>query len=233
LSAPLDPAKFLRLLQLVDSSFPTGAYSFSNGMEGIAAFGMLTSEADVEVLIETQIDEGLAGIELPALFETHRAASAGDLAQIRLVDEILSAFKPIPAFRAASTKVGRRFLESAAPLVPCEVLAGYQDLVREGKAEGHHAIAVGIVFHVAGIDANTTTLAFASNFLHGQIAAALRLGLIGQSAAQRVIAHLQPALIHAVSSAEHRPIDEWGAYQPQLDLAGLLQPNLNGRLFAS
>ena len=89
------------------------------------------------------------------------------------------------------------------------------------------------MFQAAGIDAKTSALAFASGFLQGQTATALRLGLIGQTAAQRMIADLHPALVSAVSAAENRPIEEWGAYQPLLDLAGLGQPTLTGRLFAS
>ena len=112
-----DPATLLRLLQLVDSSFPTGAYSFSNGLEGVAAFGLIDSESDVREVIETQIDEGLAGVELPAVFEAHIAATAGAMERVRRLDELLSALKPIPAFRTASIKVGRRLVESAMPLV--------------------------------------------------------------------------------------------------------------------
>jgi urease accessory protein len=233
MNQPLDALTLLRLLQLVDTSFPTGAYSFSNGLEGVAAFGLLASEAEVRELIDTQIDAGLAGIELPALFEAHRAADAGKLAHLRELDELLSALKPIPAFRAASVKVGRRFLESGLPLVASEVVASYHAMVQNGEANGHYAIAIAVIFQSSGIDAQTTALAFASSFLQGQIAAAVRLGLIGQSAAQRLAARLHPSLVRAVDNAKDLPIDEWGAYQPMLDLAGLRQPSLTGRLFAS
>jgi urease accessory protein len=226
----LDPATLLRLLQLIDSGFPTGAFSFSNGLEGIAALDLIRSEAGVQELIETQIHEGLAGIELPAIFEAHCATSHD---QLKRLDELLTALRPIPAFRAGSMKIGRRFLESAAPLITFDFVDQYLAAVREGKSDGHHATAVGVVFHGAGIDPETTALAFASSAVHGQTAAALRLGLIGQNAAQRLISSLQPMLISAVESARGRPIAQWGAYQPMLDLAGLLQPDLTGRLFAS
>jgi urease accessory protein len=231
MNKPLDSATLLRLLQLIDSGFPTGAFSFSNGLEGVAALDLIRNEADVRELIVTQIYEGIVGIELPAVFEAHRATS---LHQLKRLDELLTALKPIPAFRAASIKVGRRFLESAAPLIESDFVDRYLAMVREGKSDGHHATAVGVVFNAAGIvDPNTTALAIASSTIMGQTAAAVRLGLIGQNAAQRLISSLQPALISAVESARERPIIEWGAYQPMLDLAGLQQPELTGRLFAS
>jgi urease accessory protein len=226
----LEPATLLRLLQLIDSGFPTGAFSFSNGLEGIAALDLIRSEAGVQELIETQIHEGLAGIELPAVFDAHRATS---LDQLKRLDELLTALKPIPAFRAGSMKIGRRFLESAAPLIAFDFVDQYLAAVREGNADGHNSIAVGVVFNAAGIDPETTALAFASSAVQGQTAAAVRLGLIGQNAAQRLISGLQPRLLTAVESARERSVSDWGAYQPMLDLAGLLQPELTGRLFAS
>jgi urease accessory protein len=233
MNQPLAPSTLLRLLQLVDSGFPTGAFSFSNGLEGIAAFGLLAGEADVRTLIETQISEGLAGIELPAVFEAHLAARERDLDRFKQLDHLLTALKPIPAFRAASVKVGRRYLESASPLIESPFISRYHELVRAGQTEGHHATVFGIVFESAGIDANTTVLAFAAAFLQGQAAAAVRLGLIGQSAALRLVSGLHPALVSAVATAHERPVEQWGAYQPMLDLAGLRQPQLTGRLFAS
>jgi urease accessory protein len=233
MNQPLDPSTLLRLLQLVDSGFPNGAFSFSNGLEGVAALGLLACEADVRALIEPQIEEGLAGIELPAVFEAHLAARERDLDRFKQLDLLLTALKPIPAFRAASIKVGRRFLESASPLIESPFVARYHDLIRAGQTEGHHATVVGIVFESAGIDAHTTALAFAAAFLQGQAAAAVRLGLIGQNAALRLVSGVHPALVSAVTSARERPVEEWGTYQPMLDLAGLRQPQLTGRLFAS
>ena len=61
----------------------------------------------------------------------------------------------------------------------------------------------------------------------------MRLGLIGQAAALRIATALQPALVAAVRSARTLGLDDFGAYQPLLDVAGLRQPTLDSRLFAS
>src|SRR5215204_2023204 len=107
----------LRLLQLADSSFPTGAFAFSNGLEGLAHLDILRTEADITAAIHVQIEEGLAGVDLPAVLHAHTAASEARLEGIAELDALLSALKPVPAFRAASLKVGRRFLESAAVII--------------------------------------------------------------------------------------------------------------------
>ena len=51
--------------------------------------------------------------------------------------------------------------------------------------------------------------------------------------AQRIFADLHPTVAAAVERARRTPIDEMGAYLPQVDVAGLRQPSLAGRVFAS
>jgi len=229
----MQPGMLLRLLQLCDSTFPTGGYAFSNGVEGLTQLGLIRTEEDVMELIRTQVEEGLAGLELPAMFHAHRATGFGDLVRLLEVDAYLTALKPVPPFRAASTKVGRRFLESAAALVDGASLAGYRSAIAAGRADGHHAIAFGVVMKTAGVAENEAAAALGSIFVGGQTAAAVRLGLIGQGAAQRIIARTHPHLLAATARAREMPLNEMGAYLPMTDLAGLRQESLPSRLFAS
>lgn len=231
-SSPHDLAT-LRLLQLADSSFPTGGFAFSNGLEGLADLGLLPDAAAIEAAIGVQVEEGLAGVDGPAVLLAHAFASAGDLPALVELDALLTALRPVAAFHAASVRTGRRFLESAADVVAGETLAAYRAAARAGDAEAHHAVAFGVAAAAIGVPARSAALAFGSIALHGQTAAAVRLGLIGQRAAQGIIARTQPLLLRALDAAADRPLTELGGYQPLLELAGLLQPSLETRLFAS
>jgi urease accessory protein len=224
---------FLRLLQLADSGFPTGAFSFSQGLEGLADAGLLRSDADLTAVIRAQVEESLAGVELPALFHAHRAAVAGDVAALLAIDAYVSALKPVPALRAGSVKVGRRFVESAAPLLESPFLSAYRTAVLKGVAPGHHAVAFGAAMHGAGLGEAMAALAFGAGFVQGQTAAAVRLGLIGQAAAQRIIGGLHDDVLAAVARAERMALDDMGGYLPLVDFAGLRQATLPSRLFAS
>lgn len=231
--APIEPAALLRLLQLADSAFPTGAFAFSHGLEGLLDLGLLRGEADVAAVLRVHVEESLAGLEAPAARHAHRAAAAADLAALLRLDAELAARKPVPAFRAASARTGRRFLASTSGLVDGPTLGSFRGAVAAGLADGHHALAFAVVLEAAGLDEETTALTLAAGFLGNLAAAAVHLGTIGQTAAQRLVAALRPDLLAAVEHARAVPIAEMGAYAPLLDLAGLRQPALQGRLFGS
>lgn len=227
------PYVLLRLLQFVDSGFPTGAFAFSHGLEGLFDAGLVRSESEVIAFVRVQIEEALAGIELPAVRHAHRCAIGNDLDALLALDEELTALKPVPAFRSGSTRTGRRFLESTAGLVDATFVSGYRAAVVAGDAAGHHALAFAVVAQAVGLDEETMALALGAGFVGALAAAAVRLGIIGQEAAQRAIAGLHPDLLTAVERARDTPLDEMGAYLPMVDIAGLRQEALPSRLFAS
>ena len=48
----MTPEALLAALHLGDSAFPSGAFAFSWGLEGLAADGLVTAEADLALLLE-------------------------------------------------------------------------------------------------------------------------------------------------------------------------------------
>ena len=223
----------LRLIQLTDSSFPTGGYAFSHGLEGLLALGVVRDVEDVSAFARAHIDETLAQQDLPALFLAHLHASEAALDAIRALDELLTALKPVPAFRSGSTRLGRRMLEAALPLFPSTTGERVLAAVRAGEMPGNHAVAFGVVAQAAGIARMDAVAAFGASSLIGYAAAAVRLGIIGQCAAQRIIAGLETALGDAIAAAPQTGLDDLGGYLPLVDIAGMRQASLPARPFAS
>lgn len=85
----------------------------------------------------------------------------------------------------------------------------------------------------AGVDEVTAALALGAGFANSLTAAAVRLGVIGATAAQQVLAELQPELAHLAAEGRARPLDDLGGYLPIVDVMGLRQRSLAGRVFAS
>lgn len=228
-----DPLALLRLWQLTDSGFPTGGFAYSHGLEGLALAGVVRNADDIASVLRAQIEEGLAGVELPAMRHAHRAAEAADIDTLCELDRDLTALKIVPAFRAGSLTTGRRLLEGSLVVATGTIVSGYRDALAGGRAAGHQAVVFGVVTHAIGVDEETAALALGAGFAGALAAAAVRLGLIGQDAAQRTIAALHPAVLAAVTRSRQVPRDEMGAYLPMVDVAGLRHAGLSGRLFAS
>ena len=232
------PETLLALLQLVDSAFPTGAYAFSGGIEGLVEVGAVRDEADLCDLVATLTVEGLGATDLPAARHAHRlvggtGAGAPDTEGLAALDDLLTALRPVPALRAQSTKVGRRLLASAAEVVDGPGLGAYRAAVAGGRAAGHHAVAFGVVMAAAGVDEDVAALALGSSSVAGWATAAVRLGVVGQAAAQRVVVAVRPAVLAAVAALAWVGLDDLGGYLPMVDIAALRQGEMVGRLFAS
>ncbi len=228
-----DPVRLLRLLQLTDSGFPTGAFAFSHGLEGLLATGFVTSERDVAAVMTSHIREGFAGVECPAMIHAWRAARARDLAALVVLDGVIDALKPIPAFRAGSLRTGRRLLESSFGVVNGPMLDAVRERVRAGALGGHHPLAFGVLMEAADVDERTASLALGAGFVTGLAAAAVRLGIIGAAAAQRLVAEHHQEIEAMADAGRQTELGEMGAFMPMIDIAGLRQPALAGRVFAS
>ncbi len=223
----------LRLLQLTDSAFPSGGYAYSHGLEGLFTAGFLAREPDVLDFARAHIEETLAQQDLPAVHLAHTAARQDDLSALVALDRLLTALRPVPAFRLASTRIGRQTLESSVTLYPAPFVLRYREAVQAGTSPGHHAVAFGGVTAAAAIPVDQAVAGFGANALSGFVAAAVRLGVIGQASAQRIIAQLHPDLARAVADASTLGPDELGGYTPLIDIAGMRQPTLATRLFTS
>jgi urease accessory protein len=223
----------LRLLQLTDSGFPTGSYAFSHGLECLHAMGLIRGQPDVRAFALGHIQETLAGQDLPAVVHAHRAATTGTLDALIALDTLLDALRPVPAHRTASTRIGRQSLQSAFALYPSAIAGAYLAAIRAQRARGHHAVAFGVLTASAGIEFRPAVSAFGASSLGSYVAAAVRLGVIGQGAAQRVIAELEPDLAAVVAKSPEIALDDLGGYTPLIDIAGMRQPHLATRIFSS
>lgn len=228
-----DLRALLRLLQVTDSGFPTGAFAFSHGLEGLFAAGIARDERDVAAFVALHLNEGFAGIECPAMVWSWRAARGGDLAALLELDALVAALKPVPAFRSGSVRTGRGLLQGASGVLDASRLDEYRARVVAGETPGHHAVAFGVVMSSAGVDESTAALSLGIGFVSGLTAAAVRLGIIGQGAAQRIVAAAHDPIVAAAARARDMPKEDMGAFMPIVDVAGLRQPRLPGRIFAS
>jgi len=236
-SDPAGDLALLRLLQLADSGFPSGAYTLSHGLETMVADGLLRPGGEVPgglaSLIRVHLLARYARADLVALLAAH---GAGDTARVVAIDRRLGASKLAADDRRGSERVGRRLAAEVARLVPAASagpLLAFNTAIEAGETPGNAAVAFGLAGEAFGIESRRTAMAAASAQVMGLAAAAVRLGLIGHAAGQRLIAGAAPAIVTAVELASAGDWRDLRPSAPELDVALARHERAPVRAFAS
>jgi urease accessory protein len=201
----------LDLLQIADSSFPSGSYAHSLGLEMLYSLEAVDLEEHLRFLLKN----GLARVELPVL----RLAFHGEDPQA--LDLLMDVLMPVKEFRMASRSIGRSFLRAVSRIKPARA-----------DVE-HHAVAFGVVLSDWKLDLSDGLHLYAFQAVRQQLSAAQRLGKIGQTEMQDLLHALKPAVRAAVEMSRLVQRDEIGGFSPWLDLAGMAHEHQHARLFLS
>lgn len=220
----------LRLLQVTDSSFPVGGYAYSHGLEWLAANGRM-GERELGPLIDAYVRHAGGGQWLAGAFAAREAATTARLLRI---DDALDASIAAAGEREAGRAMGERLLVAASAAFGGETTNAFLAAVREGRTPGQYPAAFGCIAREAGVAAADALGALGFAMAASLAQAAVRLGLIGQAAATRLVTGAEPAIAETTAAVlAVGPHHRFGAFTPRFDVAGTLHPTLPFRMFAS
>jgi urease accessory protein len=231
----------LRLLQLADSGFPSGAYTLSNGLETLVADGAISDADDLATFVHVYLLAKFARSDLISLLAAHdagdeRADTASNDDQVEriiAIDRRLTAAKIAADDRIGSARVGRRLATEVARLTPSRPLLGFLEAIEDRRTAGNAAVAFGLAGSAFGVERRPTALAASSAFVVGLGAAAVRLGLIGHGAAQQLVADAAPVIASAVDAAACGHWSDLRPSAPQIEVALAAHETAVARQFAS
>jgi urease accessory protein len=220
------------VLQLADSFFPTGLFTQSHGLESFVAAGAV-GEARLEPLLHSYLLHMAAHGEALAARWTARAAASGDLDLIAWIDERLEATRLAPEGRLASRRCGGRLLLLGVDVYGGEMLHAYAQRVAAGRAHGHQAVALALVAAAAGVDEEACVAIELHSFAVSLTSAAVRLGALDHTAAQRLL--LRAGVVLAAAAEEGAAMDwrDIGGFAPQIELMQFQHPYAEMHMFVS
>jgi len=208
------------LLQLADSAFPTGGFAHSGGLE--AAFQQGEVDADNIAVWLSQALRQSGRALLP-----FAAEAFDDPDTLDALDEHCGAFLNNAVARRASLLQGQAHLAACAAAVDDERLSAW------ALAPHHFAPAFGAAAAVMNLKREDALRLFLFSSLRGQVSAAVRLGIVGPLAAQRLQAGLAGELEDVLRACAPLRAEAAAQTAPLHDLLQSTHDRLYSRLFQS
>jgi len=221
----------LRLLQLVSPNLPTGAFTYSQGLEWAVECGWLKNKTDTHNWLKSILDDSLQYLELPLLARLYNAAQNNNVELFLHWSQRLFASRETFELRNEETQRARALfsllkklpnsenwtqLENNKPALLASQIAGYALAASQWK-----------------INLNDLLLGYTWSWLENAVVVAIKLVPLGQSEGQQLLFELSDDINSAVEQALKINDDEIGASTPAMAIASSLHETQYTRLFRS
>ena len=221
-------ASLLHLMRLVSPSLPIGSFAYSQGLEAAVEQGWVDDEASAAQWIGGVLGHAITALEVPVLMHLHRAWQAQALTQVNHWNRFLLASRESAELREEDRLLGAALLRLLCDL-GLDAALQWREETRE--------TALCTMFALAAVHWQVPAAAAAAGFCwswsENQVAAAIKLIPLGQTAGQRILFTLAdriPALCEQGAALEETAI---GQAAPGVAMAGALHEIQYSRLFRS
>jgi urease accessory protein len=175
---------YLPLLIWFSPSFPVGSFAYSHGLEQAQELGLVTNAEELEAWLTALIMEGSLKSDLAILEKTYHGEEVNALAL---------ALCPSSERYLETTQTGNAFVKNIHAAYPHEAFTP-----PNGDVAYPVAVAMAAVAHAIPFEA--LKQAFALAFISNLTSASVRLGIVGQTQAQKLIKTLLPLIETAPAS---------------------------------
>lgn len=217
------------LLQLASPALPVGAYSYSEGLEALVELGKVTSPETLAQWLTQELRWGAVRLEAAVMIRAYEEVHGQDFDGVILWNGWLTAARDTEELRQQSLQMGRSLLKLLLDLHP-ELGHGYEPLQKEGC---NFAIAYAIAATHYQIDLQAALLGYFYSWTANLVSAGVKLIPLGQTAGQRLLLTMQPALKQAAESVSILKADDLSSCSWGLSLASMAHECQYSRLFRS
>jgi len=220
-------AELLTLTTWLSPAFPIGGFAHSHGVEWAVESG---DAVDMEGAMDWIVDLLLFGSgrdDAILLGSAHRATATGDDALLASTAETALAAQPSAERRLETTALGNAFVKAVRAAWPTPALE------RLPKGDTAYPVAVGVAAAGRGLPPLATIEAFLGAFVSSLVSAFIRLGPIGQTDGQRIVAALIPDIRRVAMESLVADLDDLGGCAFRSAIASMRHETQYTRLFRS
>ena len=230
LGSPMNPDELCRALHLASPALPIGSFSYSQGLETAVELGLIRNEEDAGKWIADGLTEIIARCDAPVVAFVYRACrsdpSADSLPEIAHWNDWFLASRESMELRRETEQMGWSLLQLAYALKWITPTAVTNELEPIAFPTAFALSAAGLA-----LSERTTLTAFCFSWLETQVAAAIKLVPLGQTAGHRILTRCRTKVPVAVNSAaETTDISSWA---PMLGIISARHESQYSRLFRS
>jgi urease accessory protein len=229
----------LRLLALLrqqawlSPAFPTGAYSYSHGLEWAVEAGQICDRESLVDWLEADLCYGSGRNEAIFFYQSWRSASEDDRSRLLRVAELAAVFRSTSEFALESVQQGIACLAMLRRIWCDHLLDWLSAVLRKLDLPPALAVVLGIRAATQGVPVDLALPAFLQTFVANVVNAGVRLVPLGQTDGQVALAELEEAVLAASVEASQATLDDLGSAAFMVDLSSMAHETQYTRLFRS
>ena len=209
-------------------AFPVGSFAYSHGLEWVAGTNRIHDRASTQAWLTDLLEHGGARNDAILLAEAWRATSRGDWAAVAEVNELALALANSRERRLETATQGNAFMATILAAWPNERVSRARPAIVGDLA---YPVAVGIASAAHDLPLGPTLQTYLAAFIANMTSALVRMSVIGQTDAQRVIAGLTSTITRIAMATENSTLDDLGNAAILSDIAAMAHETQETRMF--
>ena len=223
----------LRQQSWLSPAFPTGAYSYSHGIEWAVEAGYIHDRKSLVDWVEADLCYGSGRNEAIFFIEAWRSATDDDCERLLKIAELAAAFRSTSEFALETSQQATACLATLSRVWPDPNIESLSELLSDLRIAPVLSVVLGVRAAGEKISATLAVPAFLQSYLANLVTAGVRLIPLGQTDGQLGIAELEPAVLAVAAQAEQATIHDLGSAAFMVDLASASHETQYTRLFRS
>jgi urease accessory protein len=229
-TGPATAVSLTRMLQFGDSMFPIGGFAFSGGLESAIQKRVVTDADTLYQYARTAVEQAASGDGIAVVW-AHRAAAAGDVAELVRIDERVYARKLSGETRTMSVRMGKKFAEMGAEVTGAPLLETWRERIAAGDTPGCYPVALAVNFAAQDLPARDAFVVHQYGVAAMILSAALRLMKISHVETQRMLYRLNAGADAAYELAAAARLSDMAGFAPLTEILAAAHVKAHVRLF--
>jgi len=227
------PRSLIRLQNWLSPAFPTGAYSYSHGLEWAIESNHIHHRPSLVDWLDADLRFGSARNDAIVFVEAWRCTAEGHHTRLLQIAELAAASRATSEFALESSQQGASCLATLCDVWPDPAIDALSEGLRQKSIQPVLPIVIAVRSATEGVPAGTALRSFLSALISNVVTGGVRLIPLGQTDGQRALAALEDAVLEASDRALTAGIDDLGSAALMVDFASMLHETQYTRLFRS